>query len=83
MAIAKCIVANHHPEQTPMMVASGVGRTVDWDAGAFAEAVCALLDDPAAAAQAASRGPAYVRKHRTYAVIGHQVEAQYRKLLAR
>lgn len=82
MAMAKCIVANHHPEQTKVMADSGVGKTVDWSESAFAQATLALLDAPKAAQSKASRGPQYVRQHRTYGVIAAQVDATYQALLA-
>ena len=82
MAMAKCIVANHHPEQTPIMAESGVGCTIPWDEEAFANQVLLLLDDPAEACRRAARGPDWVRRHRTYDVIADVVEARYRGLLA-
>jgi glycosyltransferase involved in cell wall biosynthesis len=82
MAMAKCIVANHHPEQTPIMADSGVGSTVPWDEDAFANNVIELLDDPAEARRRASLGPQWVRRHRTYDVIADAVEARYAELIA-
>lgn len=81
MAMAKCIVANHHPEQTPIMAESGVGATVAWDEEAFAGRVIDLLDDPDRARCQAARGPDWVRRHRTYDVIADDVDARYRSLL--
>lgn len=83
MAMAKCIVANDHPEQTQVMQDSGVGETIPWDEQAFADAVCALLDDPERARGLAARGPEWVRRHRVYDVIADQIEAQYRDILER
>ena len=82
MAMAKCIVANEHPEQCWVMEESGVGRCIPWSEQDFAEEVCRLLDDPEAARTAAARGPDWVRAHRTYDVIADQVEACYAALLA-
>jgi glycosyltransferase involved in cell wall biosynthesis len=81
MAMAKCIVANEHPEQSQVLVASGVGRPVPWDESAFADAVVELLANPAAACERASRGPDYVRRHRTYDVIADGVETVYLDLV--
>lgn len=81
MAMAKCIVANDHPEQTPIMAESGVGQTIPWDEEAFAAAVIELLDDPEAACRRAARGPDWVRRHRTYDVIADAVAARYDMLL--
>lgn len=76
MAMAKCIVANEHPEQCQVMADSGVGRCIPWDEQAFADEVCRLLDDPEAAREAASRGPDWVARHRTYDVIAAAVETK-------
>ena len=81
MAMAKCIVANEHPEQCQIMADSGVGRCIPWDEQAFADEVCRLLDDPEAARVAASRGPDWVRVNRTYDVIAGDVERAYGRLL--
>jgi glycosyltransferase involved in cell wall biosynthesis len=82
MAMAKNVVANHHPEMTEVMHESGVGQTVSWSAVDFANEVLRLLGNPAAAMEAAARGPDYVRKHRTYDVIAAKVDLAYRQLLA-
>lgn len=82
LALAKCVVANEHPEQSAVLRDSGAGRTVAWDEQAFADEVCRLLDDPAAAREAAARGPDWVRTCRTYEVIAEQVDRRYRSLLA-
>lgn len=81
LAMAKCVVANEHPEQRLVLEESGAGRCVPWDEKAFADEVCRLLDDPEAARLAASRGPDWVRAHRTYDVIAEQVDAAYARLL--
>lgn len=82
LAMAKCVVANHHPEQTFVMAQSGVGRTVDWDETEFADEVVRLLDNPDTARAAASQGPGYVRAHRTYRVIAEALHLKYVALLA-
>jgi glycosyltransferase involved in cell wall biosynthesis len=81
MAMAKCIVANEHPEQYQIMKASGVGRCVSWSEQAFADEVCYLLDDPERARMMAAKGPAWVRENRTYDVIANLVESKYQELL--
>ena len=83
MAMAKCIVANEHPEQRQVMNDSGVGRCVAWDEQAFAAETCRLLDNPEQAREMAARGPQWIREHRTYGVIAHKVNALYRHLLER
>jgi glycosyltransferase involved in cell wall biosynthesis len=82
LAMAKCVVANDHPEMTQVMRDSGVGQTVPWGVDAFAAEVFRLLGDPAASQDAAARGPDYVRSHRTYDVIAAKVDSAYRQLLA-
>lgn len=81
MALAKCIVANEHPEQCQVMADSGVGRCIPWDEQAFADEVCRLLDDPELARAMAARGPEWVAKNRTYDVIADAVDKQYGMLL--
>ncbi len=80
MAMAKCIVANEHPEQCQVMEESGIGRCVPWSEVAFAEAVCTLLNDPEYARNLAARGPEWVRAHRTYDVIAKIVDAKYQEI---
>lgn len=81
LAMAKNVVANEHPEQRLVLEESGAGRCVPWDEQAFADEVCRLLDDPEAARDMAARGPDYVRRTRTYDVIGEQLNAHYASLL--
>ncbi len=81
MAMAKCIVANEHPEQCQVMESSGIGRCVPWGEQSFTDEVCKLLDDPERARKLASKGPDWVREYRTYNVIADLVESQYKKLL--
>lgn len=81
MALAKCVVANDHPEQTQVLADAGMGPTVPWDEEAFAQAALALLDEPEAARARAARGPEWVRAHRTYDVIAEQVHLRYEALL--
>jgi glycosyltransferase involved in cell wall biosynthesis len=83
MAMAKCIVANEHPEQCQIMADSGVGQCIPWDEQAFADEVCRLLDDPEAARVAASRGSGWVGQHRTYDVIAGMVEAKLKEISRR
>jgi hypothetical protein len=53
------------------------------EAAPFAQAVRRLLQDKALAAELAKRGPAYVRSHRTYAILGRIVAETYTKILPR
>ncbi|MEH6528662.1 MAG: glycosyltransferase [Porticoccus sp.] len=82
MAMAKCIVASEHPEQCQIMEESGVGHCVPWSEEAFANEACRLLAAPEAARLSASRGPDWVRRHRTYDVIARNVDDVYKNLLS-
>jgi glycosyltransferase involved in cell wall biosynthesis len=75
-------VANDIPDQKLMLEASGAGLCVPMDADAFAAATLHILRDRAAAAQFAERGPAWVRRHRAYGILGRQVAAAYRNILS-
>lgn len=82
LAMGKVVVANDHPEQTQVMRDSGCGATVPWGEQEFADEICRLLADPAAAAARAAKGPAWVRGRRTYSVVAAQVDRAYRELLS-
>lgn len=82
MAMAKCIVANEHPEQCQVMADSGVGQCIPWSEDAFAAEVCQLLADPDKATLLASRGPEWIRTNRTYDVIARDVDSEYKRLLS-
>jgi glycosyltransferase involved in cell wall biosynthesis len=75
-------VANDIPDQRLVVEESGAGLCVPMEAGAFAAAVLELLRNKELAATFAARGPAYVRSHRTYDILGQAVAAAYRQLLA-
>jgi glycosyltransferase involved in cell wall biosynthesis len=74
-------VANDIPDQRLVTEESGAGLCVPMEAGPFADAVLQLLRDPALAARCAERGPAWVRSHRTYAILGRNVADAYTRLL--
>jgi glycosyltransferase involved in cell wall biosynthesis len=73
-------VANDIPDQQLVIEQSGAGLCVPMEARAFAAAVRTLLRDRALAQQFAQRGPAYVRSHRTYDILGRNVAESYRQL---
>jgi glycosyltransferase involved in cell wall biosynthesis len=81
MALGRPVVANAHPEQSLVIGESGAGICVEWSADAFAGAISSLLADPQAAEAMGARGRAYVREHRTYAVVAPAVIAEYRRIL--
>jgi len=74
-------VANDIPDQKRVIEESGAGLCVPMEAGAFAAATLYLLNNRSAAEQFAIRGPAYVRSHRTYAILGRNVASTYKKIL--
>jgi glycosyltransferase involved in cell wall biosynthesis len=74
-------VANDIPDQKLVVEQSGAGLCVPMDAPAFAAATLQLLNDPALARQFAMRGPAYVKAHRTYDILGRNVARTYKKIL--
>lgn len=74
-------VANDIPDQALVIEQSGAGLCVPMEAASFAAAARRLLEDRALAAEFALRGPAYVRSHRTYAILGRIVAETYTKIL--
>jgi glycosyltransferase involved in cell wall biosynthesis len=74
-------VANDIPDQRLVIEQSGAGLCVPMEARAFADATLRLLNDQALARQFAMRGPAYVKGHRTYDILGRNVAETYKKIL--
>jgi glycosyltransferase involved in cell wall biosynthesis len=74
-------VANDIPDQALVIERSGAGLCVPMTAPAFAAATLRLLNDPDLARRFALRGPAYVKAHRTYDILGRNVAATYKKIL--
>ncbi len=81
LALGIPCVANDIPDQKQVMEASGCGLCVPMEVGVFTAATLQLLNDRHAAEQAALRGPAYVRSHRSYAILGRNVAETYKKIL--
>jgi glycosyltransferase involved in cell wall biosynthesis len=74
-------VANDIPDQRLVIDESGAGLCVPMEAGAFAAATLQLLNYPEQARQFGMRGPAYVKSHRTYDILGQHVARTYKKIL--
>lgn len=74
-------VANDIPDQQLVIEQSGAGLCVPMEASAFADATLHLLRDTEQARQFAMRGPAYVKAHRTYDILGRNVAKTYKKIL--
>ena len=81
LALGIASVANDIPDQQLVIEQSGAGLSAPMQAGPFSAAVRALLDDPALRARLAARGPAWVRRHRSYDILGRQVAEAYGRLL--
>nr|WP_314539782.1 glycosyltransferase [uncultured Massilia sp.] len=74
-------VANDIPDQKLVVEESGAGLCVPMEAGPFAAATLELLNNRALAEEFMLRGPAYVRSHRTYDILGRNVAKTYKKIL--
>ena len=74
-------VANDIPDQKLVVEESGAGLCVPMEAGPFAAATLELLNNRTLAEEFALRGPAYVRSHRTYDILGRNVAKTYKKIL--
>jgi glycosyltransferase involved in cell wall biosynthesis len=74
-------VANDIPDQQLVIEQSRAGLCVPMEAQAFAAATLQLLNHPEQARQLAERGPAYVKSHRTYDILGRNVAQTYKKIL--
>lgn len=81
MALGRPVVATEHPEQSAIIAASRAGFCVGWSAEEFADAFCAILDDPSLAAEMGERGKAYIAEHRTYRKIAEDLVRHYRREL--
>ena len=81
LALGIASVANDIPDQQLVIAQSGAGLSAPMQAGPFSAAVRALLDDPALRCRLAERGPAWVRRHRSYDILGRQVAEAYDRLL--
>jgi glycosyltransferase involved in cell wall biosynthesis len=78
-ALAKPVVANHHPEQTLAVQQSGGGVLCKWDAHDFAQAILAVLDRPIEAIAMGLAGRRFVEEQRTHSRMASLVEDVYRQ----
>jgi glycosyltransferase involved in cell wall biosynthesis len=83
MAMSRPVVANDHPDQRLLIGESGAGHCVAYEEVAFADAILKLLADPEGARQMGGRGRRYVLAHRSYEVIGREVEAELCRIIER
>ncbi len=80
-ALARPVVANHHPEQTRVVEESGGGLCVPYQVDAFADAALELLGDPERARSMGRRARQYAWA-RSYSKIAPAVVERYHELLA-
>ncbi|MDB5907778.1 MAG: hypothetical protein JWP34_1892 [Massilia sp.] len=81
LALGIAAVANDIPDQQMVIDRSGAGFSAPMEAGPFSAAVRALLDSPALRARFAACGPDWVRRYRSYAMLGQQVAEAYHAIL--
>jgi glycosyltransferase involved in cell wall biosynthesis len=81
MALQLPCVANDNPDQADVLTRSSAGWLTASNGAAMAEAMIAILDDPAAAIERASRGPAFIDTYRSYRVIAAELAGQYRAVI--
>jgi glycosyltransferase involved in cell wall biosynthesis len=81
MAMGKAVVANDHPDQRLLIEESGAGYCVAYEEKAFEDAILRLLTDPGGARRMGERGRSYVLAHRSYEVIGRDVEAELIRII--
>jgi glycosyltransferase involved in cell wall biosynthesis len=76
------VVCNDQPDQAYVVRQSGGGRVTGFDAGEFAEAVVATLQEGSSARGRAELARAWVENHRSYRVLGRLVADPLMALLA-
>lgn len=67
------VVCNDQPDHVHVMTQSGGGRVTVLDAGEFADAIVATLEDRPAARAKAVAAKAWLERHRSYHVLGRLV----------
>jgi glycosyltransferase involved in cell wall biosynthesis len=83
MAMGIPAIGNDNPDQVVLLQASGAGWLTGSEAPDFAQAMAAILADPAAARQRAAAGPAFIEEQRSYRVLSREVAQRYHELVAR
>lgn len=81
MGMARPVVANDIPEQRALLVASGGGRLVPYEEGAFAAAILELFNNPEAAQRMGRAGYNLVQRERTYQAMAQRLEDLLRRLM--
>ena len=83
LALATPCVANDSPDQAWVLAQSGAGLLCATTSQAIAGGLIEILEAPAVARRRALAGPAFIRRERSYSVIGARVAEQYRRIAAR
>ena len=81
-ALGLPVIANDQPDQAEVLAGAG-GRCVELSPLGFADAMCAVLDNPAPFQLQAIAGQKWVRNHRGYDAIANSVAAVYRSQVAK
>jgi glycosyltransferase involved in cell wall biosynthesis len=83
LGMAVPVVTNGEiPDQRELVERSGGGLVTSYDPDALAEAVVALLRDPAEATRRGEAGRRYVSAHRSYEVLARELASRYETLVA-
>lgn len=80
-ALGMPVVANDLPDQQLVLGDSGAGRCIQFNAEDMAQAIEALLVDPAQARDLGELGRRYVETHRSYSALAEQVASRLRQLM--
>ena len=67
------VVCNDQPDQAYVVTQSGGGRVTGFDAGEFADAIVATLEEGPSARVRSGEARAWVERHRSYRVLGQLV----------
>jgi len=81
LALGMPCVGNDTPDQEAVLSASGAGWLSASTPEAMAEALSAILRDPAAARRRAAAGPDFIEQVRSYRVLGEHVARRYHAVL--
>jgi glycosyltransferase involved in cell wall biosynthesis len=83
LALSTPCVANDSPDQAWVLAQSGAGLLCSTTPQAIAGGLIEILEAPAVARQRAAAGPAFIRRERSYSVVGARVAEQYQRISAR
>ena len=81
MALGLPVIVNDNPDQEQVIAESNGGLCVPLEAGAFAEALLTLLDNPSRCKEIGRLGKAYVSNVRNYENLSTNLAAAYIRLV--